>query len=95
MSLKGKIKVGDVLSYPTWGGNTYRVLDIREGEVLLKNTEGWQGWAPFPGLPQGVMINGIIAIEYFEGAVAKTAIERKIAFMRKRFEERNNATKDW
>ena len=88
MSLKGKIKVGDILSHPAWAGNTYQVLSIRSGELQLKNTDGtWDGWLSFSSLSTSVLINGMLATDYTD---TKTPIERKIAFMRKRFEERKN-----
>ena len=93
MSLLTKIKVGDIISHRSWGLNRYKVQEIKSSEILLLNIyEYWEGWTPLNSLTKGIIINGVIAEEYDPN---KTAIERKIAFMRKRFEERNNATKDW
>jgi hypothetical protein len=82
-----RLNVGDIISHRNWGDSEYTVTGIDTNSTdcyfLYNNTTGMavgSGWRYSNDLP-GLIIN--------RGARSVSAIERKVAFMAKRFKERN------
>lgn len=87
-----QLKIGDCITAAHWYA-AYVVVGHNPitDRYTLKNEETGQeySWA-LTAEPVGLRINGILYSEYKEGLTSgKTPIERKIAFMQKRWEKRH------
>ena len=81
-----KLKVGDIITHKYWYGDSYEVVGIYsifDNAYYLKScTTGENLVHPWVNSLKDLIVNDIIP-------TPKSAVERKIAFMRERFENRH------